>query len=111
MGVMAAAPGLPALIMVPRAAHWIHRRPRRPLMMVLDIVRALVLLTIPATWMLGRLTFLQVLVVTALVAGATTVFLVADQAYWPTLVGRERVETGNALIASPREWERPPVPC
>jgi predicted MFS family arabinose efflux permease len=100
MGLLAALPNLPALFLAPLAALVVDRTARRPLMITIDLLRALLLLSIPAAWLLHRLGFLQVLVVTALVAGLSTVFQMADQAYLPFLVGRDRVAAGNSLMGT-----------
>lgn len=100
MGLMAALPGLPAVILGPLAGLWLDRTRRRPAMLVMDLLRAALLLTIPLAWAVGRLGFIQILLVTALVSGCSTIFQIADQAYLPFLVGRTRLEEGNALMST-----------
>ena len=57
--------------------------------------------SIPLAFVLGALTFWQLLVVAAWTAVLTTFFDAADNAYLPTVVERERlVEANSALAAS-----------
>ena len=63
-----------------------------------DVVRALVLATLPAAWALGVLTLGQLYLV-AVVAGAATVFFdVGYQSYLPTLVPADMLGEGNAKL-------------
>jgi len=97
MGVLAALPVIPALLLGPVAGWWLDRTRRRPVMVAVDLARAALLLLIPLAWFFGHLGYLDILLVTALVSGLATVFLVADQAYLPFLVGYERLEEGGGL--------------
>jgi MFS family permease len=99
MGLVAATGALPALIFGLAAGLWVDRVRRRPIMIAADLGRALLLLTIPAAALLGRLTMSQLYVVGVL-AGALTIFFdVAYQSYLPALVEREHIVEGNAKLA------------
>src|SRR5437870_1996112 len=49
---------------------WMEFRRKRPVMMTMDLVRCAALLTVPAAFALGGLTFVQLLVVSILVGAA-----------------------------------------
>jgi predicted MFS family arabinose efflux permease len=83
------------------AGAWVDRLRRRPVLIWADLGRAVLLGSIPVAFVLGVLTFWQLLVVTALAAVLTAFFDAADNAYLPTVVERERlVEANGALAAS-----------
>jgi MFS family permease len=83
------------------AGAWVDRLRRRPVLIWADLGRALILASIPIAFVLGVLTFWQLLLVTALAAALTAFFDAADNAYLPSIVERERlVEANSALAAS-----------
>jgi predicted MFS family arabinose efflux permease len=83
------------------AGAWVDRLRRRPVLIWADLGRAVLLGSIPVAFVLGALTFVQLLVVAALTAVLTAFFDAADNAYLPTVVERERlVEANSALAAS-----------
>jgi uncharacterized protein (TIGR03083 family) len=98
MGVLAACTtaaflvvGLPAGALVDR---W---RPRR-VMVVCDVVRGALLVTVPVVAWAGALTLTQ-LVVVALGVGTATVFAdVSSQSMLPALVGRDELVRANSLL-------------
>ncbi|MEU5875682.1 MFS transporter [Glycomyces sp. NPDC047369] len=89
------------LIGLPAGA-WVDRMRRRRVLIVSDVVRAAVLLTVPIAWWAEVLTIWQLYAV-ALVIGVFTVFFdVSYQSYLPHLVGRERLVEGNAKLETVR---------
>jgi predicted MFS family arabinose efflux permease len=83
------------------AGAWVDRLRRRPVLIWADLGRAVLLGSIPLAFVLGALTFIQLLAVAALAAVLTAFFDAADNAYLPTVVERERlVEANSALAAS-----------
>jgi MFS family permease len=78
----------------------IDRRAKRPLLIAADLVRAGLLLTVPLAAWLGRLGMGQLYVVAALAGAATTLFQIADKAYLPTLIGKDRLVEGNSKLES-----------
>jgi MFS family permease len=83
------------------AGAWVDRLRRRPVLIWADMGRAALLASIPVAFVLGVLTFWQLLVVAGLTAVLTAFFDAADNAYLPTVVERERlVEANSALAAS-----------
>lgn len=99
LGLLAALSTLAAIGVAPWAGVAADRWRRRPLMVACDLFRALALLTVPVAALLHRLGFLQIALVVALVGGASVVFDVADQAWLPDFVARDRLPEGNALAA------------
>jgi MFS family permease len=87
--------GLPAGVLLDRVR-------RRPVMIAADVVRFVLLVSIPPAWALGVLTFTQLLVV-ALLGGVATVFFdVGYQSVLPAVVGRAGLVEGNAKLESTR---------
>ena len=83
--------GLPAGV-------WVDRRRKRPILIAADLGRAVVLLAVPAGFLLGRLS-LGLVYAAALAAGALSLFFdVAHQSYLPALVEREQLVDGNARL-------------
>lgn len=74
------------------------RLERRRLMIVADVVRAVILLSVPLAYFLDVLTMWQLFAVAVLVSSATVFFDVAYQSYLPGLVGHERLVDGNAKL-------------
>lgn len=83
------------------AGAWVDRLRRRPIMVVTDLCRALLLGSIPVAAIAGVLSLAQLLVVAFLVAVLSTFFNSASVAYLPTIVSRARLVAANgALTAS-----------
>lgn len=100
LGLLAALSMLPALVLGSVAGPVTDRHRRRPLLVVSELVRALVLFSVPVAALLHRLTFVQIAVVTALVFSVSVFYNVADRAYLPFLVSRERLQEGNRLVGA-----------
>jgi MFS family permease len=98
MGLLAAVEFAPFLLLSLFAGVWVDRLPRRPILIVADIGRALLLASIPLAAVLGVLRIEQLYVV-ALSTGVLTVFFdVADQAFLPAVVSREHLVEGNSKL-------------
>lgn len=82
------------------AGAWVDRLRRRPVMILSDLGRAVLLATIPVAAILGVLTFAQLAVVVFLWAILTTFFDLADRAYLPTLVSGERLVGANSALTA-----------
>ncbi|MFE2330359.1 MFS transporter [Streptomyces sp. NPDC059385] len=94
---VAAAVG--AVVAVPLGP-WVEFRRKRPVLIAMDLVRFAALLTIPAAFALGALTFLQLLLVSAVVATADITFRAASGAYLKTLLPAEQLLVANARFES-----------
>src|ERR1700761_3241762 len=77
-----------ALVAVPLGP-WIEFRRKRPVMVAMDLTRFVVLMTVPAAYALGWLSFAQLLVVSVVVAAAKIAFNAASGANLKTLVKPE----------------------
>ncbi len=100
LGVLAAVRGGAALMVGLTAGGFVDGRRRRPVMIAADIGRAAVLATLPLAAWLHVLAMPLVLVVVALVSAMSTVFDIANHAYLPTLVSRERVTEANSRTSA-----------
>ncbi|MEU1788608.1 MFS transporter [Streptomyces sparsogenes] len=79
---------------------WVEFRRKRPVLIAMDLVRFAALLTIPAAYALGALTFLQLLLVSVVVAAADITFRAASGAYLKTLLPAEDLLVANARFES-----------
>jgi MFS family permease len=82
------------------AGAWVDRLRRRPLLIWDDLVRAALLLSIPAAYALGTLRMEQLYVVMFLESCLGALFDAAYPAYLPTLIGRDRLVEGNSRLAT-----------
>jgi predicted MFS family arabinose efflux permease len=95
----AVGPAVGALIAVPLAP-WVEFRRKRPVMIAMDLTRFAVMATIPVAYAFGRLGFVQLLVVSALVAAAKIAFNAASGAYLKALVRPDDLLVANARFES-----------
>lgn len=88
-----------ALVAVPLGP-WVEFRRKRRVMIATDLVRCGALMTVPAAYALGWLSFAQLLVVSVVVAAADIAFKAASGACVKTLVRREQLIVANARFES-----------
>ena len=100
MGLLAAAGTLPVLLIGLLAGVWVDRLRRRPILIIADISRALLLGTVPLAAVLGVLRIEQLYLVAVLVGAITVFFEVANQSFLPTLVQRENIVAGNSKLST-----------
>ncbi|MBG0831951.1 MFS transporter [Planomonospora sp. ID67723] len=79
---------------------WVEFRRKRPVLIGMDLVRFAALLTIPAALALGVLSFVQLLLVSVVVAAADITFRAASGAYLKTLLPAEHLLVANARFES-----------
>ncbi|MFE7774654.1 MFS transporter [Streptomyces sp. NPDC057445] len=80
------------------AGAWVDRMRKRPVMIVTDLGRALVLGSVPVVWALDGLS-IGYLCGVALATGVLTVFFdIADQSFLPHLVGPQELVPANAKL-------------
>lgn len=105
MGYLTAIALAPNLLLALHAGAWVDRRGhRRRTMIVTDVGRAAVILTVPLAYFLDALTLEQLYAV-AFVAGALTVlFGVADASLFQTIVPRERFVEASSLLNGSRAF-------
>ena len=102
MGFLDGARVLPFLLIGLFAGVWADRHRKRPILISADLLRALLLLSIPIAALLGQLSLLQLYVVIFLVGGVTVFFDVSYQAFLPALVGREQLGDANGKLEAGR---------
>lgn len=95
----AVGPAVGALIAVPLAP-WVEFRRKRPVMIAMDLTRFVAMATIPVAYAFGWLSFVQLLVISALVAAAKIAFNAAGGAYLKALVGPDDLLVANARFES-----------
>ncbi|WP_274911258.1 MFS transporter [Streptomyces sp. WZ-12] len=81
-------------------APWVEFHRKRPVMVAADLARFAALMSIPATYALGWLSFAQLLVVSVLVATANIAFKAASGAYLKALVPPEDLLVANGRFES-----------
>ncbi|NES31677.1 MFS transporter [Micromonospora terminaliae] len=95
----AVGPAMGALIALPLGP-WVEFRRKRPVMIAMDLARFAAMLSIPVAYAVGRLSFVQLLVVTAVVAAAKITFQAASGAYLKALVRPDDLLVANARFES-----------
>lgn len=98
-----------ALLAIPLGP-WVEFRRKRPVMVAMDLIRFGAQVTVPIAYLLGWLTFVQLLLVAAVVAAAKIAFQAASGAHLKALVnpedllianGRFESTTWSALVVGP----------
>src|SRR5262249_22428536 len=78
----------------------VDRRAKRPPLMGAGLGRPGPVLALPPSVWLGRLRMGHLYLVAALGGAATTLFQIADNAYLPALIGKDRLIEGNSKLES-----------
>jgi hypothetical protein len=99
MGLLSAAGSAPVIFFSLFAGVWVDRLRRKPVLMLSDLGRALLLASIPLAALLGVLGMGQLYLVAGLVGILSVSFDVAYQAYLPGLVARDNILEGNSRLA------------
>ncbi|HEX4208392.1 MAG TPA: MFS transporter, partial [Ktedonobacteraceae bacterium] len=103
IGWLEAMGALPSLLISLLAGVWIDRTRRKPVLIIADVGRAILLLTVPLAAILGTLSMLQLYVITAFVATLTVFFEIASQAFLPVLLQPDDLLTGNSKLETSSE--------
>lgn len=98
VGALAAAEWVPWLLIGLPAGVWVDRSRCRPLMLGCDVLRAVLIASVPVAAAIDRLGMAQLFVVAVLTGLATVVFQVAYLSYVPTLLDRKDLIEGNAKL-------------
>ena len=80
------------------AGGWVDRRSKRALLVLADLVRAALVLSVPIAYALDALTLVHVGVVAAGVGAASALFMITDNTYIPELVDGDDLIAANATI-------------
>ncbi len=112
VGLLAALSALPSLFFSLFIGVWVDRLPRRPLLLLADLARALLLLSLPILALSGQLHMEQLYIVTVLLSACTLCFDTAYQAFLPQVVTRDQLVEGNSKLgtsSSLAEMSGPPL--
>lgn len=103
MGLLKTAELLPALLLSLPAGAWIDRRSRRRrIMIVADLLRALLVLSLPVAYVLDALTLAQLYAVAFTVGAFTVLFDICNATLFVALVPKDRFVAGNSLLNGSR---------
>jgi predicted MFS family arabinose efflux permease len=80
------------------AGVWVDRLARKPLLVGADLVRLLLIGSVPAAWALGILTIAQLIVVAAVASACAVVFGLAYTAHVPHVVDAHDLAEANARL-------------
>lgn len=98
VGLLVTIEFLPFLLFTLPAGVWVDRFPKKRILVIGDLGRAAMLVSIPVAFAFNALTIWQLYVV-GFVNGLMTVFFdVADQSYLPTILERDELVEGNAKL-------------
>src|SRR6266536_1880359 len=89
---------LPFILFALPAGVWVDRLRRKPILIIGDAARAVLLAAIPLLWARDLLEMWHLLVISFVVGVFTVFFDVAYQSYLPSLVDREHLVEGNAKL-------------
>ncbi len=102
LGLVTASSTLAFAVIGLPAGVWLDRWRRRPILVASDLVRTVLLATIPLAAVFDVLTITHLVVVSLLSGFARVFFDVGYQSYIPSVIGRERVLAGNSSMETIR---------
>ena len=100
LGILAAAGSSAALVIALTSGGFIDRSRRRPILIGADLLRTIILLSLPLAALFGWVSLPHLLITAGLVTGASVAFDIASHAYLPALIGKPRLVDGNAKLAA-----------
>jgi MFS family permease len=95
----AVGPAVGALVAVPLGP-WVDHRRKRPVMVMMDVIRFAAMVSVPAAYALGWLSFGQLLIVSVVVAAADITFTSASGAFLKGLLPPEDLLVANGRFES-----------
>lgn len=98
MGILQAAGFAPFLLLTLFAGVWVDRNRRRPILVLANAGRAVLLALVPLSALFGWLSMVQLFVISLLVGSLTVFFELAYQSYLPTLVSKDELVEGNSKL-------------
>jgi MFS family permease len=98
MGFLAALGTAPSLLIGIFAGVWVDKFKRRTILIVSDVGRALLLITIPAAAYLGILKMVHLYCISFLVGIFTVFFDITSRSYLPSLIDRTQLFDGNSKL-------------
>lgn len=100
MGLLAACGALPGLLLGVFIGAWVDRLPQRPLMLLMDLSRAILLALIPLLALLGALHMIWLYLITILIGLCNVGFEVASLSFLPKLLTAEALVAGNSRLGT-----------
>jgi len=100
MGLLAFFSSLPILAFGLLTGVLIDRLPRRPLMIVADVSRALLLFLVPLAALAGWLHMTQLYIVTLLLSSFSFCFTIAQRSFLPSILQKEQLLEGNSKLST-----------
>lgn len=103
MGLLATLESLAFLLISLPAGAWVDRWRKKVVIVLGDLLRAVLLLTLPAAWLLDLLTMEQLYVIAFAVGVITVFFDVANQSYLPEIVRGDQISEGNGKLQASQQ--------
>ena len=100
VSVLASAGRAVGAVLAVSLGPWVEFHRKRPVMIAMDVVRFAAVISIPAAFALGRLSFAQLLIVSVIGAAADIAFRAASGAYLKALVRPEDLLVANGRFES-----------
>jgi MFS family permease len=100
MALLVVAASLATLLVGLFAGAWVDRLPRKPVLISTDLLRAILLFSIPVAYVANTLRIEQLYLVVFLESCLASFFDAAYPAYVPSLIGVDRVVDGNGKLAT-----------
>jgi predicted MFS family arabinose efflux permease len=100
VSLLATLPPLAVAVVAVPLGPWVEFRRKRPVMVAMHLTRFAALLSIPVAYALGWLSFVQLVVVSVVVAAAKITFTSASGAFLKTLVAPQDLLVANARFES-----------
>ena len=98
MGLLAAAGSVPALILGLATGVWVDRVKKRPVMIVADYGRAILICTVPVAAVFQLLNIWHLYFIAFAMGTFNMLFTVANRSMLPTLVGRDELVEANGKL-------------
>lgn len=103
MGLLATLESLAFLLISLPAGAWVDRWRKKVVLVLGDLLRAALLVTLPVAWLLDALTMWQLYVVAFAVGCITVFFDVANQSYLPEIVTSDQISEGNGKLQASQQ--------
>ncbi len=100
MGLLGAAGTLPYLLFGLPVGVFVDQQHKRPLLILADVGRLLLIITIPLATLLGQLTWPHLIFVTFLGGCLTLLANVAEEAFLPGLISRDNLVEGYSKLSA-----------
>ncbi|MET3658068.1 MFS transporter [Sporosarcina psychrophila] len=98
IGILQAVEFLPFILLSLFAGVWIDRKPKRPILIVADLSRAIIILGVPISMFLGILSMEILYIVAFLAGGASVLSNIGQMSYLPVIIKRKDLMEGNSKL-------------